>query len=103
MALISRQIELHYRLNSRNKLKNKGVIKNIMQSQKVLTRMKKLEKEIRELRIGINSQTGISIVKPRTEMHKAALDFLKLKDIPDKIEISSVELVRKERKHARGY
>ncbi len=76
---------------------------NIMQSQKVLTRMKKLEKEIRELRIGIYSQTGISMVKPGKAMHKAALDFLKLKDIPDKIEISSVELVRKERKHARGY
>jgi len=52
-----------------------------MQVQKVLTRMKKLEKE----------------------MHKAALDFLKLKDIPDKIEISSVEMAISERKHAQGY
>ena len=74
-----------------------------MQVQKVLTRMKKLEKEMQELRKGIYSQTRVSAVKPKKAMHKAALDFLKLKDIPDKIEISSVEMVRNERKHARGY
>jgi len=72
-----------------------------MQVQKVLTRMKKLEKEMQELRKGIYSQTRV--VKPKKAMHKAALDFLKLKDIPDKSEISSVEMVRTERKHARGY
>ena len=74
-----------------------------MQFQKVLSRMKKLEKEMRELRNGIYSQTEVSIIKPKEVMHKAAIDFLKLKDIPDKIEISSVELMRNERKHARGY
>lgn len=65
--------------------------------------MKRLEKELRELRRGLYSQMEVSSIKPKKAMHKAALDFLKLKDIPDKIEISSVELVRKERKHARGY
>ena len=74
-----------------------------MQVQKVLTRMKKLEKEMQELRKGIYSQTRVCAVKSKKEMHKAALDFLKLKDIPDNIEISSVEMVRTERKHARGY
>ena len=74
-----------------------------MQVQKVLTRMKKLEKDMQELRKGIYSQTRVSEVKSKKAMHKAALDFLKLKDIPDKIEISSVEMVRTERKHARGY
>lgn len=73
-----------------------------MQVQRVLTRLKKLEKEMQELRKGIHSQTRVSAVKPNA-MHKAALDFLNLKDIPDKIEISSVEMVRAERKHARGY
>jgi hypothetical protein len=74
-----------------------------MQVQKVLTRMKKLEKEMQELKKGIYSQTRVCAVKPKKAMHKAALDFLKLKDIPDKIEINSVEMVRTERKHARGY
>ena len=74
-----------------------------MQVQKALNRMRKLEKEMQELRRGLYSQMGVSSIKPKKAMHKAALDFLKLKDIPDKIEISSVELVRKERKHARGY
>lgn len=74
-----------------------------MQIQKVLSRMKKLEKEIQELRKGLYSQMRVSSIKPKKSMHKAALDFLKLKDIPDKTEINSVELIRKERKHARGY
>lgn len=74
-----------------------------MQAQKVLTRMKKLEKEMQELKKSIYSQTRVCAVIPKKTMHKAALDFLKLKDIPDKIEISSVEMVRTERKHARGY
>jgi hypothetical protein len=65
--------------------------------------MKKLEKEMQELKKGLYSQTRVSEVKPKKAMHKAALDFLKLKDIPDKIEIISVEMVRNERKHARGY
>jgi len=65
--------------------------------------MKKLEKEMQELRKGIYSQTRDSADKPKKAMHKAALDFLKLKDIPDNIEISSVEMIRTERKHARGY
>ncbi len=60
----------------------------------------KLEKEVQELRLCLYSQTEVSSIKPKKAMHKKALDFLKLKDIPDKIEISSVELVRKERKHA---
>ena len=74
-----------------------------MQVQKVLGRMRKLEKEMRELRRGLYSQIEVSVIKPKRGMHRAALDFLKLKEIQDKIEISSVELVRKERKHARGY
>lgn len=74
-----------------------------MQVQNVLTRMKKLEKEMQELKKGLYSQTRVSAAKPKKWMHKAALDFLKLKDIPDKIEISSIEIVRTERKHARGY
>ncbi len=74
-----------------------------MQIQNVLSRMKKLEKEIQELRKGLYSQMRVSSIKPKKSMHKAALDFLKLKDAPDKIEINSFELVRKERKHARGY
>ena len=74
-----------------------------MQSRRVLNRMKKLEKELQELRRGLYSQMEVSSIKSKKAMHKAALDFLKLKDIPDKIEINSVELIRKERKHARGY
>ncbi len=74
-----------------------------MQARKVLNRIKKLEKEMQELRRGLYSQMEVSSIKPKKAMHKAALDFLKLKDIPDKIEINSVELIRKERKHARGY
>lgn len=65
--------------------------------------MKKVEREIQELRRGLYSQLEVSVTKPKKRMHRAALDFLKLKEIRDKIEISSVELLRKERKHARGY
>ncbi|MFZ3384518.1 MAG: hypothetical protein WA144_11395 [Candidatus Methanoperedens sp.] len=46
--------------------------------------MKKLEKEMQELKKGIYSQTRVTAVKPKKAMNKAALDFLKLKDIPDK-------------------
>ena len=74
-----------------------------MQVQKVLSRMKKLEKEMRELRQNLYSNREISAIKPKKGMHKAATNFLKLKDVPDKIEFCSVELIRKERKHARGY
>ncbi len=74
-----------------------------MQGQKVLNRMKRLEKELHELKRGLHSQMKVSSITGKRGMHNAALGFLKLKDIPDKIEISSVELVRKERKHARGY
>ena len=74
-----------------------------MQVQKVLGRIKKLEKEMQELRRGLYSQIEVPIVKQKREMHKAALDFLKLKEVQDKIELSAVELVRKERKHERGY
>ncbi len=74
-----------------------------MQVQKVLNRMEILEKEMHKVRRSLYSQIEVSITRPKKTMHRAALDFLKLKDIPDRIEISSVELVRKERKHARGY
>ncbi len=74
-----------------------------MQAQKMLNRMKKLEKEMQEISRSLYSQIGASLTVPKKRMHKAALDFLKLKEIPDKTEISSVELVRKERKHARSY
>ncbi len=74
-----------------------------MQAQKVLNRMKRLEKELHELKRGLYSQMKVSSITGKRRMHNAALGFLKLKDIPDKIEISSVELVRKERKHGRGY
>lgn len=74
-----------------------------MQVQKVLGRMKKLEKEMQKLRRGLYSQMEVSVIKQKRGMHRAALNFLKLKEIRDKIEISSVELVRIERKHARGY
>lgn len=74
-----------------------------MQVQKVLNRMEILEKEMHKVRRSLYPQIEVSITRPKKAMHRAALDFLKLKDIPDRIEISSVELVRKERKHARGY
>ncbi len=74
-----------------------------MQVQKALNRMEKLEKEMQEIRRSLYSQIEVSLTKSKKKMHKAALDFLKLKDLPDEIEISSVELVRKERKHGRGY
>ena len=73
-----------------------------MQVQKVLNRMKLLENEMEKVRRSLYSQIEVSITRPKV-MHRAAIDFLKLKEIPDKIEMSSVELVRKERKHARGY
>ncbi len=65
--------------------------------------MEILEKEMHKVRRSLYPQIEVSITRPKKAMHRAALDFLKLKDIPDRIEISSVELVRKERKHARGY
>jgi len=65
--------------------------------------MEKLEKEMHEVRRSLYSQLGVSLTKSKRRMHNAALDFLKIKEIPDKIEIDSVDLVRKERKHARGY
>ena len=74
-----------------------------MQVQKALNRMEKLEKEMHEVRRSLYSQLGVSLTKSKRRMHNAALDFLKIKEIPDKIEIDSVDLVRKERKHARGY
>ncbi|HEY9205925.1 MAG TPA: hypothetical protein VIO58_08385 [Candidatus Methanoperedens sp.] len=74
-----------------------------MQGQKALNRMKRLEKEMHELKCSIYSQMKASSITGKRKMHNAALGFLKLKDIPDKIELSSVELVRKERKHGRGY
>jgi hypothetical protein len=40
---------------------------------------------------------------PKKRMPNATLEFLKLQEAPDKIKIDSVELVRQERKHARGY
>jgi hypothetical protein len=74
-----------------------------MQTQKVMSRMKKLEKEMQELRCNIYSNIKVSGIKSKKEMHKAAQDFLKLKDIPDKPGFDSVEMIRSERKHARGY
>jgi len=74
-----------------------------MQVQKVLTRMKKLEKEMQELRSSIYSNVKVSRIKSKKGMHKAALDFLTLKDIPDKLELDSIEIIRNERKHAIGY
>lgn len=82
---------------------NFRVIKNIMQVQKLMSRMKKLEKEMQELRSSIYSNVKVSRIKSKTRMHKAALDFLILKNIPDKLELDSVEMIRNERKHARGY
>lgn len=68
-----------------------------------MSRMKKLEKEMQELRSSIYSNVKVSRIKSKTRMHKAALDFLILKNIPDKLELDSVEMIRNERKHARGY
>lgn len=74
-----------------------------MQALRVLARMKKLEKEMQELRRGLYSRLEVTASKPKKAMHRAATEFLELKNIQDKIEASSVELIRKERKHARGY
>ncbi len=65
--------------------------------------METLEKEMQRVRRSLISQVGISLTRQKKAMHKAALDFLNLKNIPDRIELGSVELIRKERKHARGY
>ncbi len=65
--------------------------------------MKKLEKEMQELKQGLYSRFEVSASKPKKAMHRAATEFLEIKNIQDKIEVSSVELIRKERKHARGY
>ena len=74
-----------------------------MQTRRVLAMMKKLEKEIQELRRGLYSHLEVSASKSKKGMHRAATEFLELKNIRDKIEAGSVELIRKERKHARGY
>ncbi len=74
-----------------------------MQIRKVLNRVESLEKEILAVKLSLYSSTEVSRIKSKRRMHNAALDFLKLADIPDKIKIDSVELVRQERKHARGY
>lgn len=60
--------------------------------------MGKLDEDM--LRVIRRFYSKIKLTKEKRAMHKAALDFLKLKDIPDKIELGSVELVRKERTHA---
>lgn len=82
---------------------NWQVIKTVMQTRRVLARMKKLENEIQELRRGLYSHLEVSASKSKKEMHRAASEFLELKNIQDIIEAGSVELIRKERKHARGY
>lgn len=82
---------------------NWQVIKTVMQAKRVLARMKKLEKEMQELRRGLYSRLEETASKPKKAMHRAATEFLELKNIQDKIEAGSVELIRKERKHARGY
>jgi hypothetical protein len=74
-----------------------------MQIQRVLNRVEKLEREIQKVKRSLYTCTEFSRIKSKKRMHNAALDFLKLQDIPDKIKIDSVELVRRERKHARGY
>lgn len=74
-----------------------------MQIQKVLNRVENLEKELQKVKRSLYSYPEASRIKSKKKMHNAALDFLKLQDIPDKIKIDSVELVRRERKHARGY
>ena len=74
-----------------------------MQAKRVLARMKKLEKEMQELRRGLYSHLEVSASKPKKAMHRAATEFLELKNIQEKIDADSVELIRKERKHARGY
>ena len=74
-----------------------------MKIQRVLNRVEKLEKEIQKVKRSLYTYTEVSRIKSKNRMHNAALDFLKLQDSPDKIKIDSVELVRGERKHARGY
>jgi len=74
-----------------------------MQIQKVLNRIEFLEKEMQKVKRSMYSYTEVSRIKSKKRMHNAALNFLKLQDIPDKIKMDSVELVRRERKHARGY
>ncbi len=74
-----------------------------MQIQKALNRMEILEKEMQRVRRSLISHVEISLTRQKKTMHKAALDFLNLKNMPDIIELGSVELIRKERKHARGY
>ena len=74
-----------------------------MQTQRFLNRVEKLEKEIQKVKRSLYACTKVSSIKSKKRMHNAALDFLKLQDIPDKIKIDSVEQVRRERKHARGY
>ncbi len=74
-----------------------------MRIQKVLNRVESLEKEILKVKRNLYSCTEVSHIKSKKRMHNAALDFLKLQDIPDIIKLDSVELVRQERKHARGY
>ena len=82
---------------------NWQVIKIVMQAKRVLARMKKLEKEMQELRRGLYSHLEVTASKPKKAMHRAATEFLELKNVQDKFEAGSVELIRKERKHARGY
>ncbi len=71
-----------------------------MQIRKALNQVERLEKEILEVKRSLYSSSEFSRIKSKKRMHSAALDFLKLQDIPDKIKIDSVELVRQERKHA---
>jgi len=73
-----------------------------MQIQKVLDRVEDLEKEIQKVKRSLFPHIEISPISKK-RMHDAALDFLKLQEIPDIIDIDSVELVRRERKHAGGY
>ncbi len=49
-----------------------------------------------DVRRSLYSRLGVSLTKSKRRMHNAAPDFLKIKEIPDKVEIDSVDLVRKE-------
>ena len=68
------------------------------QDQEGLIRLKNLEKEISEIKRAIYIRGDIP-EQISNEMHNAALEFLRLEEVPNKTELSAIEIIRRERKH----
>ena len=68
------------------------------QDQEGLIRLENLEKEISEIKRAIYIRGDIP-EQISNEMNNAALEFLRLEEVPNKTELSAIEIIIRERKH----